>query len=99
MYSLTARVPTPNGAKYVMQLCKHWGHKLEVWQEGNEGRVTFPTGQATMRAEAEMLLVTVSAAGGEEAERLAQVVARHLDRFAFREAPLPFGWSPGAEAG
>jgi hypothetical protein len=30
---------------------------------------------------------------GETLERLKGVVASHLGRFAFREAPLPFNWS------
>jgi uncharacterized protein len=30
---------------------------------------------------------------GETLERMKGVVASHLDRFAFRELPLPFNWS------
>jgi uncharacterized protein len=30
---------------------------------------------------------------GETLERMKGLVASHLDRFAFRQAPLPFNWS------
>ncbi|MGP2407982.1 DUF2218 domain-containing protein, partial [Listeria monocytogenes] len=32
---------------------------------------------------------------GEDASRMREVVASHLDRFAFREAPLTFDWREG----
>jgi uncharacterized protein len=94
MPSVSATVPTTNGAKYLQQLCKHWGHKLEVQQAGDSGVVRFADGVATMKADANALVVTIEAGGEETVERLKGVVARHLDRFAFREAPLPFAWSP-----
>jgi hypothetical protein len=40
-------------------------------------------------------MITVEAADEATVERTEGVVARHLDRFAFREAPLPFAWSKG----
>ena len=39
------------------------------------------------------LLVIIETDNLESVEQLKQVVANHLDRFAFREAPLPFEWS------
>ena len=97
-----ARVPTTSGSRYLQQLCKHWSHNLQVEFDANHGRVTFPAegrsgsfpgdGTATMNAEAEQLVVRVHGHTGEQVERLKQVVASHLDRFAFREAPLPFDW-------
>lgn len=93
MASETARVPTANGAKYVQQLCKHWGHKLDVTLDGGTGVVRFPAATATMAAGPEALAVTVEAEDGETLERMKGVVAAHLDRFAFREAPLRFEWS------
>jgi hypothetical protein len=94
MTAVTARVPTTNGAKYLQQLCKHWGHKLDVELSGDRGVVRFPDGVATMTADADALVVIIEAAQEETVERLKGVVARHLDRFAFREAPLPFAWRP-----
>jgi hypothetical protein len=45
-----------------------------------------------MRAEGEALSVTIQAEDAETLERMQGVLATHLDRFAFREAPLPFDW-------
>jgi hypothetical protein len=46
-----------------------------------------------MEASADALLVSIETEGTESVERLKEIVANHLDRFAFREAPLPFEWS------
>jgi hypothetical protein len=91
----TARVPTENGARYLQQLCKHWSHKLEVQLSDNEGTVRFPSAVATMKADPEALTVTVEAEDDETLQRMKGVVASHLDRFAFKEAPLPFDWQKG----
>ena len=91
----TAQVPTGNGARYLQQLCKHWSHKLDVQLSGNEGIVRFPNAVASMKADGDKLTVTVEAEDGETLERMKGVVASHLDRFAFREAPLPFQWVKG----
>jgi len=90
-----ARVPTANGARYLQQLCKHWSHKLDVQHSENEGIVRFPSAVATMKADPDALTVTVEADEDETLQRMKNVVASHLDRFAFREAPLPFEWSKG----
>jgi hypothetical protein len=88
-----ARVPTANAAKYLQQLCKHWSHKLDVDLSDRRGVVRFPSAVATMEASQDSLLVTIEADESETLERMKGVVASHLDRFAFREAPLPFEWS------
>ncbi len=88
----TARVPTANGARYLQQLCKHWSHKLEVQLSDDEGIVRFPNAVATMKADADALTVKVEADDDETLQRMKGVVASHLDRFAFKEAPLPFEW-------
>jgi uncharacterized protein len=92
MAQATASVPTTSGSKYLQQLCKHWSHKLTVEFDAQKGTVTFPNAVATMEAEPEALLVTVEAEDAETVERMKGVVSSHLDRFAFREAPLPFDW-------
>lgn len=91
----TARVPTTSAAKYLQQLCKYWSHKLDVGLRESEGVVRFPNAVATMTADADSLTVTVEAEDDETLQRMKGVVASHLDRFAFREAPLPFEWQKG----
>ena len=88
-----ANVPTINGAKYMQQLCKHWSHKLEVDLSEQRGVVKFPAAVATFEPGADALQVTIEADEGEAIERMKGVVASHLDRFAFREAPLRFDWA------
>ncbi|HME86230.1 MAG TPA: DUF2218 domain-containing protein [Roseiarcus sp.] len=92
-----ARVPTASGAKYLQQLCKHWGHKFDVDLTDHKGIVRFPSAVATMEADADALFVTIEAEEKEKetVERMKGVLASHLDRFAFREAPLPFDWMHG----
>ena len=54
--------------------------------------VKFPAAVATFEPGADALQVTIEGEDGE-IERMKGVVASHLDRFAFREAPLRFDWA------
>jgi uncharacterized protein len=90
---VSAIVPTANASKYIQQLCKHWSHKLEVDLSDEKGVVRFPDAVVAMEARADDLTVTIDGKAKDEVERLKGVVASHLDRFAFREAPLKFDWS------
>ncbi|WP_112827415.1 DUF2218 domain-containing protein [Rhizobium cremeum] len=92
MTKAIAIVPTENGWKYLQQLCKHWAHKLEVELGEKSGIVRFSEAVATMRADDAGLTVELEAVSPEVLERMKGVVSSHLDRFAFREAPLPFEW-------
>ncbi|MBR2172689.1 DUF2218 domain-containing protein [Sphingopyxis sp.] len=97
-----ANVPTSHASKYLQQLCKHWQHNLVVEFTADHGTVTFPkdargaewTSDAlvTFDAETDALSVRIDASSDEHVEAMKGVVARHLDRFAFREAPLTFDW-------
>ncbi len=95
MAKASASVPTRNGGKYVKQLLKHWAHKLDVEETDGLGIVRFPSATATMRAGAEALEVVIEAEDAATVERMQGVIASHLDRFAFREAPLTFDWTAG----
>ncbi len=93
MPSTRATVPTAHASRYLQQLCKHWAHRLEVSFTAERGVVTFSEGTvATMEAVPDGLAVAVTAPDAETLEQMKGVVARHLDRFAFREAPLRFDW-------
>lgn len=101
-FTSTALVPTTSGSKYLQQLCKHWSHNLAVEFTPEHGTVTFPKegrggdhpgeGVATMDAVEGGLTVRIDATSAAQLEGLKGAMARHLDRFAFREAPLPFDW-------
>ena len=92
MAKTIAVVPTDNGWKYLQQLCKHWAHKLEVDLTEQKGLVKFPEATAVMTSDAQALTVEIEATSPEVLERMKEVVSSHLDRFAFKEAPLPFDW-------
>ena len=104
MVRATAAVPTAHASKYLQQLCKHWQHNLAVQFATDHGTVTFPKdargadwpgdGLVTFDAGPDALSVRIDASVGEQLEGLKDAVARHLDRFAFREAPLAFDWKP-----
>lgn len=105
MVSSTAQVPTTSGSKYLQQLCKHWQHNMPVEFTAERGTVTFPKnargadwpadGLVTMVAHADTLECRIDASVSGQLEGLKGALARHLDRFAFREAPLTFDWADG----
>ncbi len=92
MATTTASVPTDSGSRYLQQLCKHWGHKFDVTFDAQRGTVALPQALTTMVAEAGSLRVTIDAEDPAVLDRMKGVVAEHLDRFAFKEAPLAFDW-------
>ena len=49
----------------------------------------------TLTAADDGLLVAVEGDNREAMDRLKQVLQSHLDRFAFREAPLGYHWADG----
>jgi uncharacterized protein len=100
--SATASVPTAHGSKYLQQLCKHWAHNLQVEFNATKGTVVFPKdgrggpwtgdGLVTMTAAEASLECRIDASEPGQLDGLKGALARHLDRFAFREAPLTFNW-------
>jgi len=102
MFQSTARIPTAKGSRYLQQLCKHWSHNLSVEFTPEAGTVVFPRnargaewpGDATLTLQVheDSLECRLEASADGQFDALKDVVARHLDRFAFREAPLHFDW-------
>ncbi len=88
-----ARVPTHSASKYLQQLAKHWSHKMDVTHSAEEARIAFPGGAVLdMRAASDTLDVALTVPEDGDVARIREVVSSHLDRFAFREAPLTFDW-------
>ncbi len=98
----TTEIPTENGSRYLQQLCKHWAHKLSVDFTSEQGRITFPKDGrggswsqdaiVTLTAHPGRLECRIEASEVGQRNVLQDVLASHLDRFAFREAPLTFNW-------
>jgi hypothetical protein len=105
VFSSTALVPTRSGSRYLQQLCKHWAHNLIVDFDSERGIVTFPgdargaawpgQGIVKMSAHRDALECRIDASAAGQLEGLKDALSRHLDRFAFREAPLSFDWQDG----
>ena len=101
-HTTTAAVPTEHGSKYLQQLCKHWTHNLAVEFDETHGHVVFPKdargadwpADAVVRFDAtpSALNITIEASADGQRRGLKGVVERHLDRFAFREAPMTYDW-------
>lgn len=88
MTAMETTIATDEASRYLQQLCKHWSHRFEVTFTPEQGRVPFSADAVcTMQASQDVLKLRVEAPDAAEAERLADVVIRHLQRFAFR-APL-----------
>ena len=87
----TARIQTANAARYMTQLCKHWGHKFEVAYDETQAKIVLPLGPC-LAVKDGGLDVTVQAADQADLTKLEQVVADHLNRFAHREGELTFDW-------
>jgi len=91
-----ARVPTLSASRYLQQLAKHWSHKMEVSFTAEEGTIAFPNGaHLAMRADSETLDLVLTVPEDGDALRMREVVASHIDRFAFREGPLTYDWREG----
>jgi hypothetical protein len=87
-----AIVPTPNASRYLQQLCKHWSHKFDVTFDATSGHIPLPLGSADLAAGDMALTVTCEVPDNGDLARIQNVVAEHLNRFAFREGELEFRW-------
>ena len=87
MMQSEARIATERASRYLQQLCKHFAHKLPTSHTPQEGRIEFGMGVCALQAEPETLVLTADAPDAESLDRLEDVVARHLERFAFRDKP------------
>jgi len=99
-FTTTARIEISDSRRYLRQLCRHFGHKVETSFEehGQSGHITFDGGRGELDAtDAEVLIATVTAPDAAAAEQYAGVIDRHLVKFAFREE-LTIEWSPAVEA-
>ena len=91
-----ARVPTQSASRYLQQLAKHWSHKMTVVFSPEEATIDFPdASRLQMRAATDTLDIELAVPEDGDVARMRAVVAEHLDRFAFREAPLTFEWRGG----
>ncbi|MEO6153895.1 MAG: DUF2218 domain-containing protein [Croceibacterium sp.] len=92
--------------RYIKQLVSHWSHKYATSYDeganGSGGMGTIPfseTENAVMTARPQGIAITLVTGDHDRSVHMRGVIERHIDRFAFREAPLSYEWNseePGA---
>lgn len=92
MYELTGHYGTKNGSKYLQQLCKHFGHKIDVSYTETDGVCTFDMGKAFLTADADGLTIRFELVTQEAAAAARSVIDSHLVKFAFRENFEHMNW-------
>ncbi len=100
--SSIARVPTKSASRYLQQVCKHWAHNMVVEFTPERGTIVFPRdgrggpwagdGLVTMESTPDALICRIDASEPAHLAVLKGALARHIDRFAFREAPMTYDW-------
>ncbi|MCP4818189.1 MAG: DUF2218 domain-containing protein [Shimia sp.] len=93
MTSFSGTFHTPNARKYLVQLCKHFAHKIDVSYTEEEGSCDFEIGTAKMTADDELLTIHVTANDTDMVPQLKFVIDRHLEKFAFREDFTAMDWT------
>ncbi|MGR3322641.1 MAG: DUF2218 domain-containing protein [Pseudooceanicola sp.] len=92
MITAKSRFETPNAARYLQQLCKHFSHKVTVEYDETAGRAELPPGPAILHADDTGLDIQISGPDEEGLIRAKFIVEDHLKRFAFREDPDDLTW-------
>lgn len=97
MHVTTGTFSTPNGGKYIRQLCKHFAHKIETGTReaengGTEGELHFEMGTAYMSADPQRLTVRFELENDDALAAAQHVIDGHLERFAFREDFKHMDW-------
>ena len=80
--------------RYIQQVVSHWSHKMATSYVDGTG--TFPFSEhthAVMAARPGGIAITLTTADKDENAHMRGVIERHIDRFAFREAPLTYEWT------
>lgn len=88
-----AHFPTDHAAQYVATMAKHFGHKIAVEITGEAATLRFDAGEGRLVPQADGIALSVEAATAEDAAMLADVLERHLLRFAHRENPAALVWA------
>jgi hypothetical protein len=79
-----ARVATDEPARFMKQLCRHFGHKIPAEFDEERGSIVFSDGRCDLTVEPETLVLVTTSETPEGAAHVARVMASHLTRFGFR---------------
>jgi len=89
----TGYAPCEQPERYIQQLASHWSHKMATSYADGIGAFPFSDLEhATMQAMPGGIAITLATGDADRNIHLRGVIERHIDRFAFREAPLSYEW-------
>ncbi len=94
-FTATGFAPCEKPERYIQQAVSHWSHKMATSYDKDAKKGVLPfsrTANAVMTAREDGIALKLTTADRAENERMRAVIERHLDRFAFREAPLAYQW-------
>ena len=80
-----AVVATEKPSPYLLQVAKHFRHKLDVRFDDREAVIPLPVGHAELRAGDDALTITAFAQTPADLERVEKVIGSHLERFGRRD--------------
>lgn len=94
MYKTHTHVATDAASTYLFKLCKHFAKKIPAtWTEDHlNGTASFEWGTTVFRATADGLNIECLSPDRDALERLANVVAQHLELLT-RKNPAPIQWA------
>ncbi|CAN7582282.1 DUF2218 domain-containing protein [Rhizobium sp. LjRoot30] len=92
MIAANAVMPTESGGKYLVQLCKHFAHRIDVSYSETWGECRFSCGTAVLRADGDALHIRTTAPDEAQLAETKSVIESHLIRFAFREKLESLDW-------
>ncbi|KAF0224529.1 MAG: hypothetical protein FD176_1113 [Rhodospirillaceae bacterium] len=84
-------VSTATASRYLIQLCKHFAHKIPVEYGDTTGRADFPGGSCHFSADDSTLSLRLEAESDQSLQHIKAVVEDHLVRFGWRET-LNIAW-------
>ena len=102
MHSAHATITSEKAGRYLVQLCKHFAHKIPATWDETEGEETkghadFGIGTCEMTAKDGALLLACNAPDAEGLGKVKYVVEDHVVRFAWKEE-LKIDWQDGPAA-
>jgi hypothetical protein len=92
-----AHVRSDRASRYLVQLCKHFSHKVSAEYDDARGKVEFQPGSCVMHAAGNRLTLRCEASNDADLRTVMDVVASHLARFAWQEE-LAVVWRDEAAA-
>lgn len=100
MLKSSSRFDSPLSGRYLVQLCKHFGHKVPVALNEDQGTATVDfirdgllLGRCHMAADAQSLTMDIEAATPGGRDEVQAIVGGHLVRFAWKEEPSDLSWT------